>query len=107
MYGTYQYEESKDRRNHLDGQGDPVKTRLSVWLLLAALALAGCAHGPAPQPSGRASVAAGATAPAAVRSLRFLGSAVVSRDPSGATRDFGGISGLDWDPVTNTWYLLS
>ena len=74
-----------------------MKTRHAAWLLSAALALAGCAHEPARL----------ASAPAAVTSLAFLGSAVISRDASGLTRDFGGISGADRDPATNTWYLLS
>ncbi|WP_158290283.1 esterase-like activity of phytase family protein [Ramlibacter sp. WS9] len=74
-----------------------MKTRHAAWLLFGALALAGCAHGPAQL----------ASAPAAVKSLGFLGSVVITRDASALTRDLGGISGADRDPATNTWYLLS
>jgi hypothetical protein len=84
-----------------------LKTRVALLLLSAALALAGCAHGPPPQARAAASLAASQPAPAAVRSLGFLGGAVVTRASSGLLRDFGGISGADWDPATNTWYLLS
>lgn len=84
-----------------------MKTRFAVLLLCGALALAGCAHSPQPQARALASPTALRQAPAAVRSLGFLGGAVVTRASAGVTRDFGGISGADWDPATNTWYLLS
>lgn len=47
-----------------------------------------------------------ASAPPAL-SLRFLGGATVARQDEGALRDFGGISGIDHDAATGTWYLLS
>lgn len=78
-----------------------------MWLRIAAvtlgLALAGCAGTPRPA----AVSPAAAQPPAASFALRFLGSATVARQPEGTLRDFGGISGLDRDPATGVWYLLS
>ncbi|HKX44842.1 MAG TPA: esterase-like activity of phytase family protein [Burkholderiaceae bacterium] len=45
--------------------------------------------------------------PAGIAGLRVLGTAVVARTPSGVLEHFGGISGLDRDPVTGRWYLIS
>lgn len=38
--------------------------------------------------------------------LRHLGSLTVQRG-DGLLANFGGISGMDWDPASGTWYLLS
>jgi len=47
------------------------------------------------------------TGPDAIGSLRTLGVATVQRSASGTLQYFGGISGADWDPRTDTWLLLS
>lgn len=39
--------------------------------------------------------------------LRHLGTTVVQRQPSGHLAQFGGISGMDYDPMRGVWYLLS
>lgn len=45
--------------------------------------------------------------PDSVESLTWLGSTTISRTDSGVLQHFGGISGMDVDPVSGTWYLLS
>lgn len=45
--------------------------------------------------------------PPPVHALRHIGTAVLARQADGVTRDFGGISGADFDPATGVWYLLS
>jgi hypothetical protein len=39
--------------------------------------------------------------------LRYLGGTTVAREPQGLLQHFGGISGMDRDAATGTWYLLS
>ncbi len=63
--------------------------------LSIALALSACAIAPATR-----------GAPTHIGGLRLLGSAVLTRTESGVLRDFGGISGADFDPATGVWYLL-
>jgi len=41
-----------------------------------------------------------------VAALRLLGAAVVARTQAGVLQHFGGISGIDRDPSTGTWYIL-
>ena len=80
--------------------------------LAFALALAGCAA-PSSAPESSASRAASyATRDANVSStriagLRLLGTAVVARAQAGVPEHFGGISGIDRDPSTGRWFLLS
>lgn len=45
--------------------------------------------------------------PASIGRLVLLGTAEVARPASGDAAQFGGISGLDYDPATRRWYLLS
>ena len=73
-------------------------TQGSVGLFAAALALVLCLVGCAGTPMA-------GEAPALA--LRYLGGATLARTPDGVLRDFGGISGLDRDAATGTWYLLS
>lgn len=84
-------------------------TRGTAGLLAAALALVfyvvGCASTPAVP--ARPFAAAPQEAPAGPLALRFLGGATLERTPDGLLRDFGGISGLDRDAATGTWFLLS
>lgn len=40
-------------------------------------------------------------------SPRLIGSTVITRTPDGPLRDFGGISGADYDAASDTWYLLT
>jgi hypothetical protein len=63
----------------------------------AALSLALCAACAAPRAP---------ESPHGVGALRLIGAAVLTRTDSGPLRDFGGISGADYDPSTGTWYLL-
>jgi len=39
--------------------------------------------------------------------LKFLGSRTIERTPGGVLKNFGGISGIDIDPVTGTAFLVS
>jgi hypothetical protein len=39
--------------------------------------------------------------------LKHLGTLTVPRGSDAITANFGGISGMDWDPISGTWYLLS
>lgn len=68
------------------------------------LVLAGCAGTPSP---GAVAAAAPGQQLAPSLALRFLGGATLARQAEGALRDFGGISGIDRDPATGVWYLLS
>ena len=65
--------------------------------LVAGLIVAGCATGHEPV----------AAAPRSVASLTWLGTATLNRTQTGVLEHFGGISGMDRDPSTDTWYLLS
>lgn len=70
----------------------------NLLVCLVTLLLLGCAYAP------------GSQAPAGTRGaacLRHIATAVVEREAHGNRIHFGGISGLDWDPATNVWYLLS
>jgi len=68
------------------------------------LVLAGCAGTPGP---AAVTAAAAGQQLAPSFALRFLGGATLARQPEGNLRDFGGISGIDRDPATGVWYLLS
>ncbi|HEY9066800.1 MAG TPA: esterase-like activity of phytase family protein [Burkholderiaceae bacterium] len=48
-----------------------------------------------------------ALAPPAVKSVTWLATTTLSRTPTGVMQHFGGISGMDWDPASGTWFLLS
>ena len=80
--------------------------------LAFALVLAGCSAPPgAPESStSRAAVhdvRDAGSSPGCVTALRLLGTAVVARTHAGVLEHFGGISGIDRDPATGTWYLIS
>jgi len=78
------------------------KSRLSICVL-AGLVAAGCATAPDPvDPAAPAT-----SAPGSVKSLTWLGTATLSRTATGLLQHFGGISGMDRDPATDIWYLLS
>lgn len=64
--------------------------------LLAAALLTGCAA---------SAPAAAAASP--IGGLRLLGSATLARTPQGLLQHFGGISGMDRDPATGDWLMLS
>lgn len=74
-----------------------------VIAVVTAFGLAGCAG---MQPPTR-----DATAPqektASALCLNYLGGTTLAREPTGVLQDFGGISGMDRDAATGTWYLLS
>lgn len=42
-----------------------------------------------------------------IAGLTFLGTAELRRKPESLGENLGGISGLDYDPIKNLWYLLS
>jgi len=73
------------------------RSRLSICLVLG-LIVAGCATGH-DDPI--------AAAPRSVESLVWLGTATLNRTETGVLEHFGGISGMDRDPSTDLWYLLS
>lgn len=81
--------------------------------LAIALALAGCAASAPPPAQATASLTAtsvecdAGTLPSSISELRLLGTAVVARTPGGVAENFGGISGIDRDPCTGKWYLVS
>ena len=79
-----------------------------------ALAVAGCA-GPLGG-SGHGAINGSASGPSSTDAqvwtrapmrLQLLGTATLSRAADGPRRDLGGISGLDYDPASDTWFLLS
>lgn len=70
---------------------------LQAAALALAAALAGCAG-----PRG-----AGPQQAAQPLCLQYLGGTTLAREPQGMLQHFGGISGLDRDAATGTWYLLS
>lgn len=78
-----------------------------AWVgVLAALLLAGCATTtPWRATSTQASSTAATASP--IAALRLLGSATLSRTPDGLLRHFGGISGMDRDPASGDWLMLS
>jgi hypothetical protein len=70
---------------------------LQAAALVLAVALASCAG-----PRG-----AGLRQAAQPLCLQYLGGTTLAREPQGLLQHFGGISGLDRDAATGTWYLLS
>lgn len=77
-------------------------------IIATVLVVTGCASG-LPRPSVALAQAPAVTARAShsISALKLLGTAVVSRTADGVRKNFGGISGIDRDPKTNIWYLLS
>lgn len=63
-------------------------------LLLAAALLAACAGGASAQPN-------------AIGSLRFLGATTIPNDATVDGSLVGGLSGLDYDPATGAWAIIS
>lgn len=80
-------------------------TLRAAVVVAAALALCACAGPQTPPAAGL--VAARGPPAAPPLCLRYLGGTAVAREPHGDLRDFGGISGIDRDAATGTWYLLS
>jgi hypothetical protein len=77
---------------------------------MTALLIAACTtHPPGSHaPTGlHAQSTSAALAPPAAVSVTWLGSMTLSRTPTGVMQHFGGISGMDWDPASDTWFLLS
>ena len=71
-----------------------------VWVLAAGL-LPGCAG----TSTTSASVSSSIAAP--IAGLRLLGNATLARTPDGLLQHFGGISGMDRDPASGDWLMLS
>lgn len=91
--------------NEMKQEKSRVSTLRSAAMAVAlASGLAGCA-------GGVQAPARDATAPqektASPLCLNYLGGTTLAREPQGVLQDFGGISGMDRDPATGTWYLLS
>jgi hypothetical protein len=75
--------------------------RIARWYFAAVVVwMTGCASVDAPPLTA-------AGWPASVRELRYLSAMVVPRATQGVTKDFGGISGIDRNPATQIWYMLS
>lgn len=74
-----------------------ISTVLHAAALALAIGLAGCTG-----PHGR-----GLQEAAPPLCLQYLGGTTLAREPQGLLQHFGGISGLDRDAATGTWYLLS
>jgi hypothetical protein len=89
-----------------------MKTLLQSSLFAVSLLLFGCAVTSPPvierpaisETNAPTSVA---LAPHAIRTLKLLGTTIVERRTNSVTQSFGGISGMDWDPRTQEWYLIS
>ncbi|SHM92701.1 Uncharacterized conserved protein [Rhizobacter sp. OV335] len=71
-----------------------------VVCVVAAWLLAGCAAPALPSASS-------ASAASPIAGLRLLGSATLARTPDGVLQHFGGISGMDRDPASGDWLMLS
>lgn len=81
----------------------PTRTTPCRWIAATLAALWMCA-GAAAQP---ANPCGQRRDPQAIASLTLVGVAELRRTPHSVSENLGGISGLDYDPASKRWYLLS
>lgn len=91
----------------MEWRPEPSVRKFLCCLVAGAFLVSGCAFNPQSAPQALHPALESAAVPSSIGTLKLLGSATVQRAPQGVTKDFGGISGMDRDPATGTWYLLS